>query len=181
MKIFKNACILIFVSLLFAACGSNKEKKTQEDFLNDGQEQEAPGEMPVKKDWVNDYEGLYSAQEVDSLRQLIVDYEQATTNEIYILTIDDINPYDDLTNYSDALFNVWQPGKKDKDNGMIFVISRELGELRIVNGSDYDKSFTNDECHYIINQIIIPYFMNSEYYKGTKQGIIETINTIENE
>ena len=135
--------------------------------------------MPLKQDWVNDYEELFAAEEIDTLRNIIIDYEEKTTNEIYILTIKDINPYEDLTNYSDALFNVWLPGKKDKDNGMIFIISRELGELRIVNGSDFTDSFTSEECHDIINDVIIPYFINSEYYKGTKEGIIQTIKIIE--
>jgi uncharacterized protein len=173
-KLFGTLVLLVLIS-----CGQSKETENNNDFIGDDNNENILEEMPIKQDWVNDYEELFSAEEFDTLRNIIIEYEEKTTNEIYLLTVSDINPYSDLTNYSDALFNLWLPGKEEKDNGMIFIISRELGELRIVNGSDFTENFTSEECRYIINDVIIPYFINSEYYEGTKEGIIQTIDIIE--
>lgn len=184
MKIlFSNTKKLILVLFIFFlwSCGNNKEQKESPgEFITDtNNEQTIPEEMPAKMRWINDSENLYTAEEKDSLNKIINEYEIASSDEIYILTVKNINPYEDLTNYSDALFNVWKPGKKEKDNGLVFVISRELGELRMVSGSDIEKKLSEEDSYHIINNIMIPAFMNSDYYAGTKEALQLTIQTLE--
>ncbi len=175
----KNLIFLLFIFFLWS-CGNNKQKDNPNDFINEtSNEQIQAQEMPVKMRWINDKENLYSTAEKDSLNIIINENELKTTDEIYILTVKNISPYEDLTNYADALFNIWKPGKKEKDNGLIFVISREIGELRMVSGSDIEKKLSEEESYHIINNIMIPAFMNSDYYSGTKAALEYTIQTME--
>lgn len=61
------------------------------------QEKEQEAVFPTPIDYyVNDFEGVYTPEQIEELEKLIVDFENETTNEIAIITIDNIGNYTDF-------------------------------------------------------------------------------------
>ena len=62
--------------------------------------------------WVNDFEGLFSSNEEDSLESMLQHFEKETSVEIAIVTVDsNMVQKDRFNDLSDHLLRVWGIGK----------------------------------------------------------------------
>ena len=135
--------------------------------------------FPKAVGWVNDFTYLYSQPEADTLNSLITSHKNATGNQISIVTINDsIITSANLGDYSTTLFNAWGIGEKGKNNGVLLCIVPKAHLLQITTGEGLEKKLTNAECKHILDSIIAPEFKYSDYYTGTKNGILAIINEI---
>jgi uncharacterized protein len=135
--------------------------------------------IPASKGWVNDFEKIYSKQEVKSLDSLIGAFEKKTSYEIAIITIDANYTTDSsFDQYIIAVANAWGVGKKGKDNGIVIGISSEFGRIRIVNGAGVTQYLSDEATKTIIDTIFIPNFKEGNYYKGTKEALLEIMKKL---
>ncbi|MBC5834529.1 TPM domain-containing protein [Flavobacterium sp. F372] len=127
--------------------------------------------FPKPIGFVNDFENLIHLEEVTKLEALLINYEKQTSNEIVVVTISEIGNGNDFDNYALALAQNWAVGKIGKDNGLVIVISNQLGRIRICTGTGTEKILTDEICNTILEENIIPNFKNGEIYKGIESGI----------
>ena len=120
---------------------------------------------------VVDLSNLFTISETQSISKTIIDFEKTSTNEIAILTIDSIEPFTDIALYSSAIGNYWGVGKKEKDNGLVIVISKEQRLIWFSPGDGTTKILTDSLCQNIIDQSILPEFKNGNFYQGINQGL----------
>lgn len=125
--------------------------------------------------FVNDFEKLLNSEQILDLEILINDYRIKTKKEIVIISVDSINPYTDISNYSVDLSNYLGIGKDG--NGLTIVFSKKLREVNISTGNQTEKVITDEHCKKIIDELIIPNFKNDKYYEGLKSGLLELIKT----
>jgi uncharacterized protein len=126
--------------------------------------------------WINDFEGLFSNNEKDTLNKILRDFEKNTGIEIVIITID--TNYVSRESFDDLIIhfaNTWGVGKKDKNNGITIGISRGHRKIRITNGLGIENILSDSKTKYIIDNYFIPKYRDGEYYKGTLDGITEII------
>jgi uncharacterized protein len=139
----------------------------------------ASDSIPRASGWVNDFEKIYTKAEIKSLDSLIGSFEKKKGYEIAIITLD-ANYTNDTTfdRYITAVANAWGVGKKGKDNGMVIGISSEFGRIRIVNGAGVTLYLSDDATKIIIDTIFIPNFQQGNYYKGTKEALLEIMRKL---
>ncbi len=128
--------------------------------------------FPLQKGWVNDYEGLFTAQQHDELNSLIADFEQRTNREIALVTLENIKPYTNLNDYSKDLSYNWSLTKEELKNGLIIIVSKSLRTVRITTAYGTHQLIRDDICRNIINNEMLPAYSIGNYYGGTKQGLI---------
>jgi len=164
----KTIQLLLFVILqTILACGQTTNNTEQINY-------------PKTNGWVNDYENLFSENEEKTLDSLISEFERKTSNEIAIITIDSTNlKNQEINDFTLKLANYWGIGKKEKNNGILFCISSQLRKIRIENGFGIEKVLTNEKTKEIIDNNMIPYFKESEYYQGTLSGLYAIMNGLE--
>ncbi len=126
--------------------------------------------------YVNDFENVFKENEMNTLEALLVDYEQRSTNEIVVVTIDSITPFNNIHRFSTELGNKWKVGKEDKDNDLIIVFSKKLKSIGISTGYGTEKILTDLVCKKVIDSTITPKFKRAEYFMGIKNGIEEFIS-----
>lgn len=131
--------------------------------------------FPKPVGYVNDFENILSSDERTKLEEKIKAYELWTTNEITIVTIHSIKPYDNIKEFATDLSNEWGIGKREKDNGLLILVSKTLRELRISTGLGAEKILTDEVCKEVIDLIIIPEFKKDDFYSGINKGITELI------
>lgn len=130
--------------------------------------------FPSPMGYVSDFEHILTNDQILALNLVLKNYENETTNQIAIVTTTSIAPYTNFAKYSFDLASEWKVGQKDKDNGLVIVISTNLREMRIATGRGTEKILTDSICQEIINTVMIPEFKKGDYYIGIRNGI-ETI------
>ena len=127
--------------------------------------------FPKPIGYVNDFENVLSLEEVTKLENLLINYEKQTYNELVIVTISKTENEIDFDTYALDLSKNWGVGKRGKDNGLVLVISNQLGRIRICTGTGTEKILTDEICNTILEENIIPNFKNGEIYNGIESGI----------
>ncbi|AXG69981.1 TPM domain protein [Kordia sp. SMS9] len=140
--------------------------------------------FPKPVGFINDFDSIFSEDEETKLRKLVKIHEAATTNQIAVVTINDLKAYDNIEKYSLDLANYWGVGQKDKNNGVLIAIHKPGRKLWIQNGDGLVDKLTDAETSYIIQSKIIPEFKRNDYFKGVYRGIeaiIKEVNKVEND
>jgi len=81
--------------------------------------------------YVNDFEKIFTVEQISELNDIIKNHEKKTTNEIAIVSISSYEPYETLFDYSFDLAYYWGIGKKDKNNGIVIVFGKQIRQIRI--------------------------------------------------
>ena len=128
--------------------------------------------LPKPTNWTNDYENLYSDAEQKTLDSIITEFERETTFEIGIVTIDTIKvAKENFNNLSMHIAKTWGIGKKNKDNGILILISKSHKKIRIENGTGTEKLIKEKETSEIIQNYFLAEFRKNKFYNGTLNGL----------
>lgn len=124
---------------------------------------------------VSDYGEIYTDSQISELSEIILEYRSKTTNQIAVLTVNEITPYTNVQRFAVDLGNYWGVGAKEKNNGLTIVICNPCREIGITTGIGTELILTDKICRDVIENTIIPEFKNGEFYEGIKKGILELI------
>lgn len=120
--------------------------------------------------FLNDYAGILKQSEKQNLETYLEKIEKETTNEIAVVIIKSLEGRN-LEEFSNELFNTWKIGKKDKDNGVLILISLTERKIRIEVGYGLEPYLTDATCGRIIRRIMAPEFRKRNYYRGIKKAV----------
>ena len=128
--------------------------------------------LPKPVGYVNDFENILSTSEERYLDSIIRDFENRTTNQIAIITVDtSMVKKTDFDNYILRIFNAWGVGQKEKNNGIVIGFSRSYRMIRIENGRGIEKILSNGETKTIVDSAFIPLFKKGLYFDGVVSGL----------
>ena len=123
---------------------------------------------------------LLSKEQKENIIAVLKAHEEKTSNQIVVLTLNSLNGYD-IADYSYQLGRYWQIGQKDKDNGVLLVISLQDRKLRIEVGYGLEGALTDKISHEIIEYILKPKFKQQQYYIGINNAVEKIITVINGE
>ncbi|MBJ2175549.1 TPM domain-containing protein [Aureibaculum sp. A20] len=132
-------------------------------------------DLPKLKRQVNDFESVFTVEQLEKLTLKIREFEKKTANQIAIVSIESIGKYTDFDKFAIDLSNYNGIGLKEKDIGLSIVFSKSLRKIRISTGIGTENILTDEICKQIIDQTIIPEFRNGDYYSGIEKGLTELI------
>lgn len=121
-------------------------------------------------------DSVFTYKQRRNIKQLAKQIRIKNRIEILVLSIDDLYPYNDITEFSFQKLNDWKVGKQFEKGGAIIVFSKNLRQLRISTSVISKKYLTDTICDKIVHEIIIPSFKKNEYY----EGIFNSLKEIEN-
>ena len=127
--------------------------------------------LPELKMMINDNAGILSANQEQELEKMLRQTELSKSAEIALLTVSDLGGLT-IEDYSMRVVEKWKLGKKDRDNGVLLLVSINDRKVRLEVGYGLEGLLTDAKSSYIINQIIIPEFRKGNYYTGIKTGLI---------
>lgn len=127
--------------------------------------------------FVNDYAQVMSTEEVNSLESKLVSFEKNTTNEISVVTIKSLDG-DTIENVAQEIFTKWEIGKKDKNNGVLLLISIAEHKTRIHTGYGVEGDLTDIGTSYIQSDVIAPAFRSGDFYRGINGAVDKMIEAL---
>jgi uncharacterized protein len=137
-------------------------------------------DVPGYTGYLNDYADLLSKSERQKLESRLVEYEKLTSNEIAILIVESLDG-ENLEEFSIRVADSWKPGKADKDNGVILLISEEDKKIRLEVGDGLTGRLTDLLSGRVIDGEISPKFKNGDFYEGIDNGVSMIIKVVEGE
>ena len=76
-----------------------------------------------------------------------------------------------MASYSLDIANKWKVGSKERNDGILIVISKTKKEIHIKVGTGLEDTISNEKIKQIIDNIIIPKLKEGYYYDGIRDGI----------
>jgi len=123
---------------------------------------------------VNDFTNTFSTEQRDDLEQILRAYNDTTSTQIYVVTLADLKGYD-VSDFAARLGEKWGIGQKDKNNGVLILIKprigNERGQVYIATGYGVEHVLNDGRIGRIIDQYMVPYLQNGDYYNATKGAI----------
>ncbi|MEO7989391.1 MAG: TPM domain-containing protein [Chryseolinea sp.] len=137
--------------------------------------------FPEKPDnYVTDQEGVLSEQEKNLLNAKLRDFEDSTSNQLFIYLAKNLHGKD-LEDYSKEIFNTWGIGQKYKNNGILIAIFINDRQYRIQIGYGLEGALPSELTRQIQDEEMGPQFKKTNYYAGIDAGIDQLMYYSKNE
>ena len=125
-------------------------------------------QRPHPERLVNDLAGLLTPEQTNALENMLVAFDDSTSNQIAVLTVSDLEGYDPAE-YATRTGIEWGVGSSDFNNGIVILVKPKTsssGQVFIAVGYGLEGAVPDAYAKRIINNEMIPHFMNNDYYSG---------------
>ncbi len=127
-------------------------------------------EFPSKGNtMVNDYAHMLSNREAQNLEAKLVQFNRETSNQIAVVTLDDLHGYDP-NDYAQRLAEQWGIGQQGKNNGILILVKPKTvssrGQAAISVGYGLEGSVPDAIAFQIVQKELIPHFKQNDISGG---------------
>lgn len=119
---------------------------------------------------VNDLAGLFSLEQRESLEKILVAFDDSTSNQIAVITVEDLEGYAP-SEYATRIGIDWGVGSADFNNGIVILVkpkNTSSGQVFIAIGYGLEGAIPDAYAKRIINNEMIPHFIENDYYRGVE-------------
>ena len=123
---------------------------------------------------VNDLAGLFSSEQTRHLEDMLVAFDDSTTNQIAVVTVTDLEGYD-AAEYATRIGLDWGVGSDKFDNGIVILVKPKTtssGQVFIAVGYGLEGAIPDAYAKRIINNEMIPHFMQNDYFGGVHEACV---------
>jgi uncharacterized membrane protein YgcG len=131
---------------------------------------DVPNPRKINNTWVTDMAGILDEPTENQLNSMIAQLEQKNGTEIAVVTVYKTFPAASPKAFTTELFNYWGIGKKEQNNGILFLVSTGDRRVEIETGYGINKILPNAQVGNIINTQVTPRFKESDFNGGTLAG-----------
>ncbi|WP_459879528.1 TPM domain-containing protein [Campylobacter concisus] len=129
---------------------------------------------------INDEAHIFSQNERDELLSLVQNFEQNSTTQIAIVTLNSLENKS-IEELSLEIARGYKLGQKKDSNGVLLVVAPNEKKVRIEVGYGLEGMLTDAISSQIINSVMIPEFKNGKMNEGVKDGVLAIIKVASGE
>lgn len=130
--------------------------------------------VPPLQAHVTDLVGMLTLEQRTALDNVLSEYESRTGSQIAILLISKTEP-EGIEDYAVRVADTWKLGRKGVDDGVILLVAKDnpkaLRRMMILTGRGVQGSLTDAQSKRVLQDIIAPYFVKTDYYGGLTAGV----------
>jgi uncharacterized protein len=115
--------------------------------------------------WVNDYAGIFSKAQANSLNQKLNRFETSNSTQIFVVTLKDNGGYP-VSDLGPRIGEAWGIGQKGKDNGLLILVDVQDNDVFISTGYGLEEFVPDAIAKRIVENEILPAFRNKDFYGG---------------
>lgn len=130
------------------------------------------------RQYVSDPDGIISAAAKDSINAMLAALEKQTGIETAVVMLPSIGG-DDVFDFSQRLFRTWGLGKKNKDNGLLFLFVLDQRKIRIHTGYGLEGVMTDAMSKRIQTTAMLPSFKQGDYSRGMTEGVRMAVRVLD--
>jgi uncharacterized protein len=130
--------------------------------------------------WVNDYAGVFSKEQANSLNQKLNALEYKTSTQIFVVTVSDNGGYA-VSDLSQRTGEAWKVGQAGKDNGIVLLVDMQDRDVFITTGYGVEEFVPDAIAKRVVENEIIPAFKQGAYFDGVDAAADVLISLLEGE
>ena len=124
---------------------------------------------------VNDYSGMLTAGQCDSLEQRLVAFDDSTSNQILVIITPSLHGCE-IMELGTRIGTTWGVGQKDLKNGLVILIKSKTeeepyGDVALLPGYGLEGALPDAFCRHIIDDQMIEPLGDGDYYKAITQAL----------
>ena len=119
--------------------------------------------------YVNDYADIVSPEVEEHIININKNLHKETGAQVVVVTVNSLNGYS-VEEYATTLFRKFGIGDKEKNNGVLLLISKGDRLLRIEVGYGLEGAIPDGKAGRIRDTYITPYLKNDDWDNGIKNG-----------
>jgi uncharacterized protein len=124
---------------------------------------------------VNDLADALTPEQVQTLEQKLVAYDDSTSNQIAIVTLHSTQDYE-IQEVALGILRKWQVGNKEHNNGIVILAAIDDHKVWIATGYGMEGAVPDITAKAIIDNDILPNFRQGNYYRGFDAGTSSIIS-----
>ncbi|HLP50429.1 MAG TPA: TPM domain-containing protein [Chitinophagales bacterium] len=126
---------------------------------------------------VNDFAGVLSATEQQSLERKLVAYDDSTSTQIAIVIIESLEGAE-VGSYAAELGKKWGVGGKQNHNGVIILMAKAERKITIRTGYGVEEKLGAIITDRIIKGTLVPNFKQGNFYAGFDEATDEIMGRL---
>ncbi len=127
---------------------------------------------------VNDFANFLNPADKQQLEDKLLAYSDSTSTQIYIVSVNSLGDYA-VEDYALQIGRNWGIGQKDKNNGILILLSRSDRKIDIEIGYGLESYVTDYESKHIIDDILTPAFKQNRYFEGLDAATDKLISLLQ--
>ena len=120
--------------------------------------------------WVTDMPGMLRADTIARLNSTIGEFERTNGAEMAVVVIRSLDGLS-IEEAAVKLFELWNIGKKNKDNGLLLLWSTDDRRVRVEVGYGLEGVLNDGKVGAILDAYVIPRFRSGEFDAGLLAGV----------
>ncbi|MDE6091214.1 MAG: TPM domain-containing protein [Duncaniella sp.] len=128
--------------------------------------------------YVSNPSNVLSPAAVSRLNSAIGSLWDNTSAELVVVAVDQVDDSMTPDEFATRLFEKWKIGKKDNDNGVLVLLSRDDHKVIIRTGYGVEGVLPDIIAGRIIRNEMLPYYREDNYDEGTIAGISTIIGAL---
>ncbi|MFT5874812.1 MAG: hypothetical protein ACI8WT_003790 [Clostridium sp.] len=115
--------------------------------------------------YVNDYAKVLDSESTQYILSVGTELETKTGAQATIVVIDSLQGVP-IESYATGIFREWGIGQKDKNNGLLILLSVKEREWRVEVGTGLEGAITDIYSSRVMNDYAVPKFKQNQYGEG---------------
>ena len=126
---------------------------------------------PEPQRLVNDLAKVFTTEQISTLENTLVAFDDSTSNQIVVVTVNDLEGYD-ASEYATRIGLNWGVGSEQFNNGIVLLVKPKTydsaGQVFIAVGYGLEGAIPDAYAKRIIENELIPNFRINDYYAGVE-------------
>jgi uncharacterized protein len=115
-----------------------------------------------------------------SLENLLAKLEQATTDQVKVLTVPTLGS-EDVFSFTQRHYDLWKLGTKNKSNGALIVVAVQEHKIRIHTGYGLEGALPDSWCGSLSREVAEKYFRAGNFNDGINYLTAAVVNKVADE
>jgi len=136
--------------------------------------------LPELTQPVNDFAHVIDADSASAMERMIRTLQTATGDVVVVATVPTFEPYGDIKEYTNKLFENHGKGigQKGKNNGLLILVALKEHRVWVEVGYDLEQWITDGFAGETSRDVMTPFFRNGRYGEGLSAGAARIIGRI---
>lgn len=132
----------------------------------------------VRQDvFIYDDENIIDNNIENTLNTMLIALEKETEVEFAVITTPSLQNHS-IESYANHVFNTLGIGKKEKDNGILLLMSRSDNRVRLEIGRGLEGVLNDSKCGRILDEFFVPYREKDDYNQATNLTVQAVLNVL---
>lgn len=127
--------------------------------------------MPKPYNFVNDFSNVVNEATEKELNDIGKTIKEKTGADISVAVVDSLDGKT-VDEYANELFRTWGLGDKEKNNGVLLLVSTGDRKIRIEVGYGLEGVLNDGKTGAILDEFVVPYLKQDNYSEGVKNGYL---------